>query len=189
LKNEGRLKKSEAPKGHTKLQVESSTSTLINGTTESFAGKSFGNTTSKPKTASTKPDSITKVNLVPAGFAGRRRVVGIRIDENLYRRFKPIAQAYFGSVCRPIEAFMASIIAISEMGVNFGNTIEVKEIRIERNIRARRALVVEKPNECGFVDCHEVAVASGVWRDKRELLLCEKHLAEAKSNPREWKVI
>jgi len=39
---------------------------------------------------------------------------------------------------------MASVIAIAETGVNFGHTIEVHEIRIERNLRARRGLGVDE---------------------------------------------
>lgn len=85
-----------------------------------------------------------KVSYSKTLYSGHRKVVGIRIDENLYKTFKPIAKRVFGSVCRPIETFMASIIAISQTEVNFGNTINVHEIKIERNLRARRRLVIDE---------------------------------------------
>lgn len=86
----------------------------------------------------------TKVSYSKSLFSGRRKVIGIRIDENLYLAFKPIAKRVFGSVCRPIESFMASVVALDQTGANFGNTIQVHEIKIERNLRTRRQLVVEE---------------------------------------------
>jgi len=132
--------------------------------------------------------SHTKVNSGFGVWGNRRVVVGIRVDEKLYEAFKPVAKQVFGSVCRPIEAFMASIIATAQTEVNFGQTIEIKEIRIERNLRARRALVVDKPDQCGFRGCKQLAVGSGVWRGEKEYQLCQKHSAEAKVNS-DWKVL
>ncbi len=98
----------------------------------------------KPSTKnSAKQHSQTKVSYPSKLYCGRRKVVGIRVDENLYNEFKPVAKRVFGSVCRPIEGFMASVVALDRMGANFGNTIEVHEIKIERNLRARRGLPVE----------------------------------------------
>jgi len=135
-------------------------------------------------------DSATEVN-PPRNhgvglWQGRRKVVGIRVDEKLYSAFKPVAQRVFGSVCRPIEAFMASVIAIAESGVNFGETVRIENLHIERNLRSRRKLAIDI---CGFRGCKEEAVAIGVWRDMKELRLCEKHLLEAKGKPSEWEIV
>jgi len=35
-------------------------------------------------------------------FSGVRKPVGFRCDTGLYSAFKPVAKAYFGSVCRPL---------------------------------------------------------------------------------------
>ena len=99
-----------------------------------------------------KQQSITKVNRGSGhgvGCWGNRRVVaGVRVDEGLYSAFKPVAKRIFGSTCRAVEAFMATIVACSGEAVNFGQTVEVKEIRIERNLRARRGLVSPEVSEC-----------------------------------------
>jgi hypothetical protein len=82
---------------------------------------------------------------------GRRKLVGIRVDEDLYKAFKPVAKRVFGSVCRPIESFMVSILALQESGVNFGSTIKIEKQIIERNLRPRRKLEYEV--EVEDVDC------------------------------------
>lgn len=91
-------------------------------------------------------DSITVVNRKPrhgVGVWGNRRVVaGVRVDEGLYLAFKPIAKRVFGSTCRAVEAFMAAVVACNNNAVNFGNSVEINEVIIERNLRARRSLVV-----------------------------------------------
>jgi len=89
-------------------------------------------------------DSSTKVSTSSQLFCGRRKVVGIRVDENLYLAFKPVAMRVFGSVCRPVESFMATIVALDRHPANFGNTVEVGTIVIERNLRERRRLVVDR---------------------------------------------
>lgn len=96
-----------------------------------------------------QPHSKTSVNTTRKTgvgiWNGKRKVVGIRVDETLYLAFKPIAQHVFGSVCRPIEAFMASVIAMAEDGVNFGNTLKIEGgLHVERNLKPRRSLVVDR---------------------------------------------
>jgi len=105
-----------------------------------------------------------KVSYPKSLFSGRRKVVGIRIDENLYSAFKPIAKRVFGSVCRPIESFMASVVALDNVGANFGNTIKVHEIKIERNLRARRRLVVEE----------EITLKEEVSQSEKKCFGCKK---------------
>lgn len=51
------------------------------------------------------------------------------------------------------------------------------------------APIPEKPKECEFKDCREPAIACGSWRNRIEILLCEKHLAEAKDKPADWKIL
>jgi len=92
----------------------------------------------------TNSDSKTNVNTGFGVWGNRRKVVGIRVDEELYNRFKPVAKRVFGSVCNPIECFMASVIAMAETHVNFGNTVEIGKLVIERNLRARRHMVVDE---------------------------------------------
>ena len=132
--------------------------------------------------------SSTKVNTGFGVWGNKRIVVGIRIDEKLYKAFKPVAKRVFGSTCRAIEAYMVSILATQKADVNICSTVKIEKIVIERNLRARRALVVEKPNECGYANCHNIAVGSGIYRGDREFQLCEKHLAEAKVSS-DWKVL
>jgi len=149
MTNENTIRKPKPLAGQT-IQNDTSISSHNNGTTESFAGESF-TTSSRSEKTFPKSDSITGVNPSRSHGVGvwgnRRIVVGIRVDEGLYSAFKPIAQGVFGSVCSPIEAFMASIVAAHGEGVNFGKTIEIGKIVIERNLRARRRLVVEEEVE------------------------------------------
>jgi len=61
--------------------------------------------------------------------------------------------------------------------------------RIIKRVRRRQLVIEDEITVCGFRSCEEPAVGSGVWRDKGEFLLCEKHLLEAKNDPIQWKVI
>lgn len=138
-------------------------------------------------------DSSTKVHFSEKGaykyFKGKREPISIRINRGLYSRFKPVAQRVFGSVCRAVEIYMVTIIETAETGVHFSNTeqpINIERIVIERNLRPRRKLAVDV---CGFSGCDEPVVAVGVWRGKKEVRLCEKHLLEAKGKPSEWEIV
>jgi hypothetical protein len=65
-------------------------------------------------------------------------VVGVRVDKELYLRFKSVSKRIFGSVCNPIESFMAAVVGLAENGVNPSNTVRIGKIVIERNLRERR---------------------------------------------------
>jgi hypothetical protein len=134
---------------------------------------------------SSQSDSFTGVNYPQNVFSGVRKPVGFRCDSGLYSAFKPVAKAYFGSVCRPLECFMIAVLALQKEQVNFGQTIVIDRINIERNLRPRRKLDVDM---CGFRECKEPAVASGVWRNSKSFRLCEKHLQQAKADPKNWRV-
>jgi len=148
------------------------------------------------KHAPPKSDSITEVNRKCChglGVWGNPRVVmGVRVDSELKKRFKLVAKRVFGSVCNPIESFMATVVSCAESGVNFGNTVEVGTIVIERNLRERRRLGVEnvkpvtvpevKCDFCGKVPvvgsfCHE----SGIVRRA-----CGYHASQLR-NHEKWK--
>jgi len=148
--------------------------------------------TERPLKTQTRPatDSATEVNPCRSHGVGvwnnRRVVIGVRVDEELYSAFKPVAKRYFGSVCRAIEAYMASVLAVANEGVNFGETVRIENLHVERNLRPRRKLDADA---CGFRGCNDSVVAVGVWRGKNKLPLCDKHRREAESKPQQWKML
>jgi hypothetical protein len=92
---------------------------------------------------------VNPVHTHGLGIWGNLRVVmGVRVDKLLKKRFTEVAKAKFGSTCCPIESFMAGVVGAYnsdlESGVNPSNTVEIGQIIIQRNIRERRKLVVEK---------------------------------------------
>ncbi len=144
---------------------------------------------------SSKPDdnsntkfnhSSTGVNYPQNVFSGVRKTVGFKCDTGLYSAFKPVAQTYFGSICRPLECFMVAVLAIQREQVNFGQTVTIEHLKIERNLRPRRNLAGDM---CEFKGCKELAVASGIWRNERTLRLCQIHLQQAKKSPKTWKIV
>jgi len=106
------------------------------------------------KHAPRKPDSITGVNPKRThgfGIWGNPRVVfGVRVDCELKKTFVSVSRRVFGSNCSPVESFMAAIVGCvqqaEKLGVNPSKTvsIEIGEIKIERNLRERRKLAVEE---------------------------------------------
>ncbi len=81
---------------------------------------------------------------------------------------------------------MIAVLALRKEQVYFGNTVIIDKLNIERNLKPRRNLTVEK---CVFRDCNESGIAKGKWREKKMLPLCEIHLQIAKSKPGEWRII
>jgi len=158
------------------------------------------------KHVQTKPDSITGVNPVRShgfGIWGNPRVVfGVRVDSELKKHFVSAAKRVFGSTCNPVESFMAAIVGCVEqaekLGVNPSKTvsIEIGEIKIERNLRERRRLVEEakliavaapelKCDFCGHVPAVEVFrhVSSGIQRRA-----CDYHAAILKNHAK-WETV
>jgi hypothetical protein len=133
-----------------------------------------------------RDDSSTRVNFPQSVLTGVRKTVGFKCDTGLYAAFKPVATAYFGSVCRPLECFMLAVLTLKKERVNFGPTVTIQNLNITRNLRTRRKMIADK---CGFKDCNSPAVAEGIWRDKKIFPLCEKHLLEAKNEPNIWRII
>jgi len=119
-------------------------------------------TNRQPKQQNSQADSITGVNRDGkhgVGIWGNPRVVmAVRVDSELKKQFIPVAKRVFGSVCNPIESFMAAILACQKMAVNFGNTVTIDKIVIERNLRPRRKLefeggVADRDVYCPLNDC------------------------------------
>jgi len=95
-------------------------------------------------------------------WGGSRKTTGIRVDEKLYKAFKPRAEAIFGSTCKAFECFMAAILACPQVTDSRGNTIKIDKIVIERRLRERRRLEFLEDDHC-FADFYDVE-AGGIWR-------------------------
>lgn len=125
------------------------------------------------------------------GIWGNRRVTWtIRIDEGLKKAAKPIIDQVFGSVCRCFESYVAGLVATYEQqgisGVHPSNTVEIGTLKIERNLRSRRKLVVEEETKVtiGCSWCHKTAVAVVVNKGTgRQAYACEYHRNFLKSQP------
>ena len=133
-----------------------------------------------------KVDSITKVNPKHThgiGIWGNPRVVmGVRVDSELKKRFSAVSKRVFGSTCNPIESFMATVISCAESGVNFGNTVNIERIVIERNLRERRRLELDKELSDESPRCHYCGtVAVGLFHHVKSNIdypLCSFHAFE-----------
>lgn len=111
-------------------------------------------------------DSATEVNYPQNVLSGFRKTFGFKCDTGLAEAFKPVAKRYFGSICRPLECFMLAVLALQKEKVNFGETVRIENLNIQRNLRSRRKLVVEdevvetvKEPCCGF--CGRKPVVTG----------------------------
>jgi len=97
----------------------------------------------------------------------------IRVDEELKKQFKSFSQRVFGSSCLPLECVMASLLASSveleKQGVYPSHTVNInfENIRIERNLRARRSLPLQS---CEGVD-EESGGAAVVQKSKKPVSL------------------
>ena len=133
-------------------------------------------------------------------LSGKREPISIRIDTGLYSAFKPLSKRIYGSTCKAIEIYMIALIEAVETGVHFSDTdkpIQIGKIVIERKLRERRNLELEENAEasesrikCGFNRCRNEAVGKAIWLQRnQEFEVCSRHLAEACSNPKLWKVV
>ena len=101
-------------------------------------------TPTKPETTEENDSSSTKVNYPQNVLSGIRKTFGFKCDTGLKEAFKPVAKQYFGSICRPLECFMLAVLAIQKEQVNFGQTVKIENLHIERNLRSRRRMVVDE---------------------------------------------
>jgi len=88
--------------------------------------------------------SSTEVNYPQNVLSGVRKPFGFRCDTGLKEAFKPVAKQYFGSICRPLECFMIALLALQKEQVNFGQTVKIENLHIERNLRSRRRMVIDE---------------------------------------------
>jgi hypothetical protein len=166
---------------------------------------------SKKKYHQLRLDSMTAVNpkhTHGTGIWGNPRVVmGVRVDEGLKKQFNLAAKALFGSTCNPIETFMAAVVGIYQnqelLRVNPSPTINIGEIKIERNLRERRKLTktvtLEEETEtsvtvtkCGFRGCENEAVCNGLYIPQNRVVpLCPRHvdLTNARAELGDWRVL
>ena len=98
-----------------------------------------------------------------------REVMSIRVDSKLKPEATKALKAIFGSTCRGVESYLASIVAMYHNreidGVYPSNTLSICKIVIERNLRSRRKLLV--PVE----EITETTEIKKVKRTKRKLLV------------------
>jgi len=102
-------------------------------------------------------DSTTKVSYPQSVFSGVRRTKGFKCDTGLYKEFKLAAKAKMGSVCRPLECFMVAFLALNKQRVNFGTTVTIENLAVQRNLRSRRRLVVPLDDSVKAADSAGVA--------------------------------
>ena len=103
------------------------------------------------KKSTSKKSGVTKVNFLnyikTEWITGKRTTIGFKGNLDLYREFKPVSKALYGSTCRAFEFFMASLVTSSRQKVNFSlttNPITIENIVIERNLRPRRKLELKE---------------------------------------------
>jgi hypothetical protein len=133
-------------------------------------------------------------------LSGKREPSSICIDTGLYSRFKPLSKRVYSSTCKAAEVYVISLIEAVKNGVHFSDTgrlIQIEKIVIERNLRERRNLELEKAEEgyvhrktCGFANCRNETVGKAIWlKENEEHDVCAWHLAEICSKDKSWKVI
>jgi hypothetical protein len=144
------------------------------------------NRVKKQEMINSKEDSCTQVNYPESVFTGIRKTVGFKCDTGLHAEFKRVAQAKFGSICKPLEAFEIAVLALNREQVNFGTTVHIENLNVFRELRTRRKGVIDK---CGFSKCDDPSIAEAIWRDKKIFQLCAKHFLEAKNDPETWRLI
>lgn len=139
------------------------------------------------KEPDSKQNSVTKASALQKVFSGVRKPIGVRVDTGLYSAVKPVLIDKYGSVCRPVEAFFVAHLAIVADPASTSHTIRIKNLRIERNLRARRYLKVENEVEphdlpqksvvCIYTDCFELATFRDVTsnRPSRTIYTCPTH--------------
>lgn len=139
----------------------------------------------------TETDSSTRVNYPQNVFSGVRKTIGYKGDTGLYKEFKRVAQATMGSVCRPLECFQIAFLTLNREQVNFGTTVKIESLHIERNLRPRRLLDidVEGFEKCYVKGCKKRAVGRAVFLDSgKEFGVCSYHRKDLLGQPT-WKVL
>jgi len=141
--------------------------------------------------------SSTGVNYPQNILSGIRKTFGFKCDTGLAEAFKPVAKRYFGSICRPLECFMLAVLALQKERVNFGETVNIENLNVLRNLRSRRRLVVEEETEVMVVEgskdrcavCGRPSYVRGIRRDDSWVFLCRKHFRVKKLGLKSWRCL
>ena len=136
---------------------------------------------SETQNQKTNSPSSEKVHFLESAtnkyMSGVRKPISSRRDTGLYKRYKQVAKAVYGSVCRADELYMIALIETVEKGVHFSNTmnqpIQIEKIVIERNLRPRRALEVAGEEETTKEVMEQI-------REKQENVRLEGHYGEVR---------
>ena len=108
----------------------------------------------------------------------------IRVDKKLKLAFNKASKAFSGSTCSAIEYIMAAYVGAYQQQQIDGvyptltmNPISIGEIKIERNLRERRKVVVDpkRVDNCMIGTCGRPAVDAGTFNGKT-YKLCSFHV-------------
>jgi len=140
--------------------------------------------------------SSTEVNYPQNVLSGVRKTFGFKCDTGLKKAFKPVAKHYFGSVCRPLECFMIAVLAIQKEQVNFGETVRIENLHIERNLRSRRRLVIDEEitvtevieHKCDFCRKNPAETVFQTVKSGLKKNACERCARDLRNHPK-WKEI
>ncbi len=129
----------------------------------------------------------------------------IRVDKKLKLAFTEASKAFSGSTCSAIEYIMAAYVGCYRnqqlSGVHPELTMNIGEIKIERNLRERRKVthtytheeereVTEIVMVCGFKGCPNEPAGKAEFLPRKEVLpLCLEHLDMAFQNKQNWRVL
>jgi hypothetical protein len=146
-------------------------------------------------------DSIAKACLPCSDLLGGKIVhVSFDCPENLREAFNQATKANGTSTCFVLRSFMQTFVVSAHYGeACFPNT--KKPIVVENLVlptfvknRVRRYKTTEYIDEektvrvCTVAGCKNEAVAKALWLPRNEKHeVCLEHLAEAISNPRQWR--
>ena len=135
----------------------------------------------KPKAQSNTNVSFPEVNVSHVSlpkkitYKGNRNTVSVRVDKGLYLDFKSVAKRVYGSVCKPIEAFMATVIALDQLPEAYKINTVVLNQTIQRNLSRERRNV--KYVQCERQPCTREAQFLVVWKGK-QFKMCDSHARE-----------
>ena len=151
---------------------------------------------------------VEKILGVNGLFDGEIKHLSFDCPLNLRIAFKQECEANGTSICKTLQNYQLSYIVVSRLKKHaYGNTLSklvdvplvIENLNCVQNVQSRVRRYIqttevyeEKVNSgfCGFAHCKNEAVGKAIWKEKdKEYSVCSRHLAEARSNPKLWKVI
>ncbi|MGQ9507757.1 MAG: hypothetical protein ACUVTB_07900 [Candidatus Bathycorpusculaceae bacterium] len=97
----------------------------------------------KPKTPNTQNQTQDNITNVYSVWEAPRKPASFRCNEKLWKAFKQQIKANGGSICHWLEGAIAAYLGAANNKVNFGNTIEIKELHVNREVRRVRRYAKE----------------------------------------------